>query len=399
MNTKKKKYKSLDDLLKDYSFMVKREDLDNLSIDYWQNPVKRGAMPLKEDLEYLYQELNLSLEFLTGYFDFSNVTIGKWIKLYNLGKSKKQASEVSKKVNQHRYGVDFPSQLEKVKEKNKKTCLDKYGVDNAAKTETTKKKFRQTCLDKYGVDNHSKCKEIYDKVRKTNLEKYGFETCTQNPEIIKKIKDRVPEMIEKMKATNLEKYGTEFPLSNEEIRAKRDKTCLEKYGNEIFSKSDYFQERLPEIIEKSRQIKREHGSFGKSKEEDKIYSLLSEKYPSTIRQYSDSRYPFACDFYIPELDLFIEYQGFWSHGKEPYDSENAEHQQKVEKWKSKRDSIRRKDYYNAALNTWTIRDPLKREIAKKNNLNWIEFFTFEYFMAWFQSCYVMSCEKSTYEKN
>ena len=30
-------------------------------------------------------------------------------------------------------------------------------------------------------------------------------------------------------------------------------------------------------------------------------------------------------------------------------------------------------YYNSAIRTWTVTDPLKRKIAKDNNLNYIEF--------------------------
>ena len=41
-------------------------------------------------------------------------------------------------------------------------------------------------------------------------------------------------------------------------------------------------------------------------------------YPDTIRQYKDSRYPYNCDFYIPCLDLFIEFQGYWTHGEHPF---------------------------------------------------------------------------------
>ena len=32
---------------------------------------------------------------------------------------------------------------------------------------------------------------------------------------------------------------------------------------------------------------------------------------------------------------------------------------------------------NIAIDIWTIRDPLKRKIAKKNNLNFIECWSFE----------------------
>lgn len=41
-------------------------------------------------------------------------------------------------------------------------------------------------------------------------------------------------------------------------------------------------------------------------------------------------------------------------------------------------------YYRAAIQTWTVKDPLKREIAKKNSLNWIEFWNMYQFEKWFE---------------
>ena len=41
--------------------------------------------------------------------------------------------------------------------------------------------------------------------------------------------------------------------------------------------------------------------------------------------------------------------------------------------------------YKDAIKVWTIRDPLKRKIAKENNLNWLEFFSIDDFNIWFQS--------------
>ena len=38
--------------------------------------------------------------------------------------------------------------------------------------------------------------------------------------------------------------------------------------------------------------------------------------------------------------------------------------------------------YNDGINTWTIRDPLKRETAKNNHLNWLEFFNMKEFTEW-----------------
>lgn len=87
-----------------------------------------------------------------------------------------------------------------------------------------------------------------------------------------------------------------------------------------------------------------------------------------------------CDFYIPEKDLFIEYQGHWTHGKHPFDKDCLEDKLIIESWKSKNTK-----YYNLAINTWTIRDFLKRKTAKENNLNWVEFFTFAEFIEWYKN--------------
>ena len=42
----------------------------------------------------------------------------------------------------------------------------------------------------------------------------------------------------------------------------------------------------------------------------------------------------------------------------------------LESWKSKNT-----DYYKNAINVWTNRDVNKRELAKKNNLNYLEIFS------------------------
>lgn len=39
-------------------------------------------------------------------------------------------------------------------------------------------------------------------------------------------------------------------------------------------------------------------------------------------------------------------------------------------------------YYNNAITTWTIRDVNKRNIAKNNNLNWIEFWNIDELKKW-----------------
>ena len=70
-----------------------------------------------------------------------------------------------------------------------------------------------------------------------------------------------------------------------------------------------------EIRLKAYETAKRNGSYKKSKQADKIFKMLKEVFPLTERQYSSELYPFHCDFYIPEINTYIEYQGYWTHGK------------------------------------------------------------------------------------
>ena len=101
------------------------------------------------------------------------------------------------------------------------------------------------------------------------------------------------------------------------------------------------------------------------------------------------KYPYKCDFYLPEIDLYIEYQGFPGHNNHPFDANNEQDLKIVEEWKQKSEEINykgeKKKQYLGYINTWTISDPKKRECAKNNNLNWLEFFTLDEFNIWFST--------------
>ena len=225
-------------------------------------------------------------------------------------------------------------------------------------------KVKKTKLKKYGNENYNNL----DKAKQTNLERYGVENTFQ-----------VKEYKEKAKHTCKKRYGVEFYSQTKEYKIRVKQTCLEKYGVESAS-------CLKEVQIKVHNAKKLNNTYGKSKDEDKIFKLLIEKFSNVKRQYCSSVYPFQADFYIPELDLYIEYQGFWTHGKckseilGPYDQNNKYHQEILKEWQKK--AITKLSYKNA-INVWTIRDPLKRKTAKDNGLNWLEFFTMDEFMKWY----------------
>lgn len=188
--------------------------------------------------------------------------------------------------------------------------------------------------------------------------------------------------------TNLQKYGCKDPMQVKKFQNKFVKTIKTKYGVTNVSK-------LSEVKLKKIQTVKKNKTFVKSKEEDKIYDILTTRYNIVERQHFDNRYPWKCDFYIPEKDLFIEFQGNWVHGPkeyfchEPYDRHNKIHQKVLKIWNRKakdrfKQGFKTSKYFDA-IQTWTVRDPLKRQTAKNNNLNWIEFFTIEEFTKWFNN--------------
>lgn len=160
----------------------------------------------------------------------------------------------------------------------------------------------------------------------------------------------------------------------EQVKELRENSCLNKYGIKNAGGSKESQDKIYKT-------KKKNHTISTSKPEEQIYLLLINKFNDVKRQYKSKEYPFACDFYIYDLNLYIEYQGDWGHGSEPFDFNNITHVEKLNKWK--RGMISGHPRYKTAINTWTIRDPLKRETAKNNNLNWIEFFTMKEFMNWY----------------
>ena len=270
-----------------------------------------------------------------------------------------ESKEIQEKIKEtclNKYGVMSPIESPAIRLKCKESYIKNFGVDNPMKSNIVKEKSKQTCLEKYGVDNYSKTNEFNSKVKNTCLLKYNRNYCLN---------------IDKYKQTCLEKYGvsswsktddfkTIIKEKQKEIKIKYKQTCLEKYGVEYAS-------QLQEIKEKIIESKRRNHTFNTSKPEEELYLYIKEKFPSVKRQYKDKlRYPYNCDFYIPELDYFIELQGYYTHNTHPYNPNSISDQVLVERYKE------RYGPKCQAITIWTLKDPEKRECAKRNNLNFKE---------------------------
>ncbi len=219
-----------------------------------------------------------------------------------------------------------------------------------------------TCKKHYGVTNPLKNKEIQQKAYKTYKEKTGYLNPSQNPSVQMKKEE-----------TCMKNFGVKSPSHSKKIRKKQIQTLIKNFGCINPSQSET-------IKNKKRATMKKNNSYNKSKEEEYINKILCEKFGEVKRQYVSKVYPFACDFYIPSLNLYIEYQGYWAHGNEPYNKNNIEHQKILQNWTNNTHP-----QYKNAIKTWTTKDPLKRNTARKNNLNWIEFFTIDQFMEWYNN--------------
>ena len=232
--------------------------------------------------------------------------------------SKEKITQI-KQTNQIKFGGNAPACSKDVVLKSKQTNLERYGDENF----NNRTKANKTLLERYnGIGNGSEI--LKAKQKKTMIDKYGKE----NSMSVDRIKD-------KMRANNMKKYGVEWVT--------QDKKILDKINT----------------------TKRKNKTFSSSKIEKQFEAYLKENNINYKTQYKSELYPFNCDFYFPDNDLYLEIQGSWTHGYRPFNPNNKDDQLQLLEWQSKNNN-----FYNSAINTWTERDVLKRKTAKKNNLNY-----------------------------
>ena len=136
------------------------------------------------------------------------------------------------------------------------------------------------------------------------------------------------------------------------------------------------KEELELRNKKINETKSKNHSFNISTPEERYYSYLCNIYGESdiIRQYSDERYPFACDFYIKSKDMFIELNLTWTHGGKLFDKDNQADINKLALWEEKAKTSR---YYKQAVYTWTNLDVRKMNIALENKLNYKVYYSEE----------------------
>ena len=250
--------------------------------------------------------------------------------------------------------------------KLKKSSTMKDNWKNSFYREKTAKAIKSS---KNTIEQKRICSE---NTKKLWLDKsYKENHCIKSSKTMK-LKWQNDKYIEKQKlARSLDNY--KFKISNSMKVVLNTKIIKEKLSqnSKLNWKNKIFRDKIY-------QTKKKNHSFNTSKPEQLTKELLQQKFDKVLTQYKDPRYQYLCDFYVPQLDLFIECNYHWTHGKEPYDENNTEHQNILKLWKSKNTK-----FYDNAIDTWTKRDVEKLECFKKNNLNYKIFYSFEEFLDWF----------------
>ena len=207
---------------------------------------------------------------------------------------------------------------------------------------------KQYMLNKYGVENAQQNSKIRQKTIDTNNQKYGvsYSFLTKESKEKSKINSHSKEVKNKIKKTCLKKYGETNSAKSNIVKKKARNTVLDKH-NICFS-----EERL-----------------ALSKKELKNASKIEQYFYNNLNDYtvlynaSSNKYPYLCDFYIKELDLYIELNITWTHGWHYYTESDKP---KLLEMKNKNNA-----YYDVAIYIWTTHDLEKRDCAIKNNLNYV----------------------------
>ena len=315
------------------------------------------------------------------------ITVKKVLKDIYSDVNKKQ--EINNKIRETcllKYGDEHYSNRIKARE----TCLQRYGVTSPLKSEIFKQKSKETCLQRYGVEYTGQIPEKIEKTHKACLEKYGVDSVFK----VQKFRNQSLDTCIKKYASNEDDINSIVNIGQlKYVKDKIKNTCLEKYGVENPMQTQYYKNLISSILssneiqEKIYNTKLLNNSFNISYQEDVCFDLLKEKYSDCIRQYKSELYPFNCDFYIPSLDLYIEYNGSHYHHYHPFDINDDNDINELNRLKEKAENSNahkngKKSQYDNIIYTWTILDLKKRNIAQQNNLNYIEFWNMNEVKEW-----------------
>lgn len=246
---------------------------------------------------------------------------GEFVCVHCLNKDESFIQEKQEKIQQTnlvRYGVKNIGESKAVREKIKKTCLEKYGTEYTTQSEQMKEKSKSTCLSKYGVEKPLQNETIFAKSVATLMSNYGVDSPQRSDIIRKKTEETCVQLYgektpllnqdvqEKCRNTCLENWGVEYSLQNEEVREKGKQTMLQLYGVENARQSKEVQAKIRRTLFKL-------GKTRTSKQQEKLYNILSNYYGHCELNFPFAQYSLDCVIEINGIRVDVEYDGWYWH--------------------------------------------------------------------------------------
>jgi len=250
-----------------------------------------------------------------------------------------------------KYGVDWSSKADSVKDRVKQSNQQKYGVNYPMFDETIKHQIKQTTLKNHGVEYPFQSEAIRQRAKESFVKNHGY---TNDMAIARKAfsdqnNDLNPFQVNviqsKIKSTLIDKYGVDHPMKSLVFLTKSQNTLFKNHGrnnpahinhnDQAYAllmdmeslKKELETNSLTSISEKYK-INKEvlysyHDRYGftilkretKSRYEEEISSILDNLQIQYKRNYTQLCYPRHVDFFIPSHDIAIEFNGLYWHSE------------------------------------------------------------------------------------
>lgn len=285
-----------------------------------------------------------------------------------------------------------PTYSERIIAKSRQTRYKKNGEGIWVTQETIEK--RNATLERLVSEDPNFFKKKEAKRQATNI-KNGHTPGWHNEEQMVKTRYKknngiwiTPEQFESRRLSSLDKYGCEDPNQSDIVKQHKKQAFIDHYGVDHYWKTDESKHHMIDINEQRKEkefeTKKRNHSFKSSKAEQLCLKPLQDKFGANniVQQYKSEVYPFRCDFYIKSMDLYIELNAYWMHGKKFFDANNEDDQRTLKLWEQR--SISSKGY-RQAIKTWTQLDPKKAATAIANHLHYLVFWSEQELLDWIAS--------------
>ena len=199
-----KKYNITKKVTEINTMYLNKIDWSRLRRNYIEQPLKYQERPTKEEVEYLYIELELPRDVIS--------------RVFGRGNSERFAAKLITE-----YKINLPKEI--IVKHRRDSYFKKTGYRSPLSNPLIRKKVKQTCLAKYGVSSWMQTDEA----------KKAQGTLLNTKEQISKAKIT-------REQTNLQKYGVKNPLMLDEYKQKQHETFLKKYNADNYTQSLLSQE-------------------------------------------------------------------------------------------------------------------------------------------------------------